>query len=48
MGEFVSGLLCCEHPIDAGGGGVALPFPGGDLADEVLAMGDAAVEALAS
>jgi hypothetical protein len=35
-GHFGAGLFRCEHPIDAGAGGVALLLPSGDLADQAV------------
>src|SRR3954447_10006923 len=47
-GHFGASALGCEHPGDAGAGGVALLFPGGNFGDEAVARADAAVEALAA
>src|SRR5262245_30626716 len=44
--HFGAGLFGCEHPIDAGAGGIALFLPGGGLGDETGVAFDAAVEAL--
>jgi hypothetical protein len=46
--HFGAGFVGCEHPIDAGAGGVALTFPGSDLGFELLLRVDASVEALAA
>ena len=47
MPHFGAGLLGCEHPIDAGSGGISLLLPGGGLGDETRVAFDAAVKALA-
>src|ERR1700738_1717247 len=43
-----AGFVGCEHPSDAGAGGVSVPFPGVDFAAEPVWVVDSAVEALAA
>ena len=45
--HFGARLVGCEHPFDAGIGGIALLFPGSRLGGELLDSLDAAIEALA-
>ncbi len=45
MFEFDAGLRCCEVPVGLGVIGISLVFPGIDLVDEGLLVGDAAIEA---
>ena len=47
-GQFGSGPLCGEHPGYAGSSGISLIFPFGDLGNQLLAVLDAAIEALAA
>ena len=46
--HFGASLLNCEHPFDAGAGGISQSFPGGDFGFEALPGSDPAVEALAA
>lgn len=46
MLEFDPGVVGGEVPVGLGMVGVAVAFPGGDLVDESLFVGDAAVETL--
>src|SRR4029077_11240162 len=46
--HFVASLVGCEHPFDAGAGGVALLLPGGDFAGELDWVVDSAVQGLAA
>src|SRR5258707_3953792 len=46
--HFGAGFVGCEHPIDAGAGGVSLSFPGVDFAAEPVWVVDSAVQALAA
>ena len=46
--HFGAGLIGCEHPFDAGAGGVSLSFPCGDFVDEALWIVDSAVQTLAA
>src|SRR5271156_4360627 len=46
--HFDAGLVCCEHPFDAGAGGVSLSLPCADFADEPLGVVYSTVEALAA
>ncbi len=46
--HFGSGVVGCEHPFDAGAGGVSLLLPCGDFADEVFGVVDSAIDALAA
>ena len=46
--SFGAGFVGCEHPFDAGAGGVSLSLPCGDFADKALGVVDSAVQALAA
>ncbi len=46
MLEFDAGVVGGEVPVGLGVVSVAIAFPGGDLIDEGLFVGDAAIEAL--
>jgi hypothetical protein len=46
--HFGAGFVGCEHPFDAGTGGISLSFPSGDFASKPLGVIDSAIEALAA
>ena len=46
MLEFGASIFCGELPVGLGVVGIAVVLPGGDLLDESLFVGNAAVEAL--
>ena len=46
MLEFDACVGCCEVPIGLGVVGISVVLPSGDFVDEVLFVGDAAIEAL--
>lgn len=46
--HFGADFVGCEHRFDTSAGGVALSFPDGDIADEMLWVVDSAVQALAA
>ena len=45
---FGAGLIGCEHPFDASGGGIALSFPGSNFGFDLCLCGDPPVQALAA
>jgi hypothetical protein len=46
--HFGAGFVGCEHPFDAGTGGIALSLPCGDFAAEPFWVIDSAIQALAA
>src|SRR5229473_4030928 len=46
--DQLPGFVGCEHPIDAGAGGVSLSLPCGNFADETLGVVYSTVQALAA
>jgi hypothetical protein len=48
VAHFGAGFVGCEHPFDAGAGGISLSFPGGDFADEALRVVNSAIQALSA
>src|SRR5260370_34087288 len=46
--HFGAGFFGCEHPFDAGAGGVSLLLPCGDFADEARGVVESASQTLAA
>src|SRR5260370_1860892 len=46
--HFGAGFFGCEHPFDAGAGGVSLLLPCGDFTDEARGVVDSAIQTLAA
>ena len=47
-GHLGPGIVCCEHPFDAGAAVVALLLPCGDFGSELVVVCNSAIEALAA